>query len=337
MTRRGFISAGTWCVDLNKSIAMWPSEDTSNEVLAIDRQGGGAGCNMALDLKRLDPAMPVQAMGVIGADDNGRFLLERCAQFGIDAGSLVSLPGEATMAVDAFNVSQTGRRTHFFFQGAGAKMSPEHFDFSATTARIFHCGLPGAHAKMDALKSGGNGWAELLKAAKAAGLQTNLELMTIARDILAAAAAPCLPYLDTLIVNDYEIGAIAGIETRTGGQTDAAAIKRAVAGLFERGPMSLIAAHFPEGVILGDRQGRILSIGSLAVPEREIAGVNGAGDAFAAGMLYGLHERHDLEACARLGHACSAASMRAVSTSAGVVSVGECLALAQGWGWRRDP
>ena len=72
--RRGVLSAGTWCVDFNKSIARWPEEDTSNEVLAIDRQSGGAGSNMALDLKRLDPDLPVEAMGVVGDDDLGRFL-----------------------------------------------------------------------------------------------------------------------------------------------------------------------------------------------------------------------------------------------------------------------
>jgi sugar/nucleoside kinase (ribokinase family) len=73
--RRGVLSAGTFCVDFNKSIARWPQEDTSNEVMAIDRQGGGSGYNMALDLKRLDPFFPVQAMGVVGDDDLGRFLL----------------------------------------------------------------------------------------------------------------------------------------------------------------------------------------------------------------------------------------------------------------------
>ena len=73
--RRGVATAGTWCVDFNKSIADWPREDTTNEVLAVDRQGGGSGCNMAIDLKRLDPALPVETMGVVGDDDDGRFLL----------------------------------------------------------------------------------------------------------------------------------------------------------------------------------------------------------------------------------------------------------------------
>ena len=81
--RRGVLSAGTWCVDFNKSIARWPDEDTSNEVFAIDRQGGGSGFNMALDLKRLDPEFPVEAMGVVGDDDLGRFLFGECDAHGV--------------------------------------------------------------------------------------------------------------------------------------------------------------------------------------------------------------------------------------------------------------
>ena len=37
--------------------------------------------------------------------------------------------------------------------------------------------------------------------------------------------------------------------------------------------------------------GRALALGSVAVPQSAIVGANGAGDAFAAGMLYGLHEQ----------------------------------------------
>ena len=86
--RRGVLSAGTWCVDFNKSIARWPDEDTSNEVLAIDRQNGGSGSNMAFDLKRLDPDFPVEAMGVVGDDDLGRFLFDECDARGINRAAL---------------------------------------------------------------------------------------------------------------------------------------------------------------------------------------------------------------------------------------------------------
>ena len=114
-------------------------------MLAVDRQGGGSGCNMALDLKRLDPALPVETMGVVGDDDEARFLFAQCDAAGVERSGLIKLSGGATMTVDAFNVKSSGRRTHFYHQGVAATMSPDHFDFSRTRAKILHLGLPGAH------------------------------------------------------------------------------------------------------------------------------------------------------------------------------------------------
>jgi sugar/nucleoside kinase (ribokinase family) len=336
--RRGVATAGTWCVDANKTIAAWPAEDSTNEILAVDRQGGGSGCNMAIDLKRLDPAFPVETMGLVGDDDGGRFLLAQCDAFGVERQGLVSLPGGATMSVDAFNVGATGRRTHFFHQGVAALMSPEDFDFSRSRARFLHLGLPGAHVRMDApWRDDANGWVATLRAARRCGLRANLELMSIARERIAALARPCLPHLDMLIVNDFEIGAVAGIETRDARGANPKAIARAVEAALSQGAMRLVVAHFPEGAIAATREGGRFALGSLAMPKEAVAGANGAGDAFAAGMLYGVHEGWRIEDSLRLAHACAAASMRAVSTTAGVAPVAECLALAEKWGLRPAP
>ena len=51
-------------------------------------------------------------------------------------------------------------------------------------------------------------------------------------------------------------------------------------------------------------------------------------------MIYGLHEAWPIADCLRLAHSAAAASMRAVSTTEGVVPVAECLALAEKWGLR---
>ncbi len=337
--RRGVLSAGTFCVDFNKSIARWPEEDTANEVLQIDRQGGGSGFNMALDLKRLDPDFPVEAMGVVGDDDLGRFLLAECDAHGVDRGRLQALPGGATMSVDAFNVRDSGRRTHFYHQGVAAALTPDSFDFSATKARILHLGLPGAHAAMDRRwREDANGWVAVLRKAKSAGLMTNLELMTTSAARLAELGRPCLPWLDALIVNDFEIGALAGRETRrANGSTDLVAVSRAIDETLALGAMRWVVAHFPEGAVAAGRDGSRLALGSVAIPISAIAGANGAGDAFAAGMIFGLHEEWPIADCLRLAHASAAASMRAVSTTEGVAPVAECLALAEQWGVRPLP
>ena len=334
--RRGVLSAGTFCVDFNKSIARWPKEDTSNEVIEIDRQSGGSGFNMALDLKRLDPDFPVEAMGVVGDDDLGRFLARECGSHGVERGELQALPGGATMSVDAFYVRGSGRRTHFYHQGVAAAMTPDHFDLSSSSARILHLGLPGAHAAMDRPWRGeANAWVAVLRKAKSLGLMTNLELMTIPAARLAELGRPCLPHLDTLIVNDFEIGALAGLETRhADGTADVGAVRRAIDEALTLGPMRWIVAHFPEGAVAGGRDGTRLALGSVAMPGSAIVGANGAGDAFAAGMIYGLHEDWPIAACLRLACASAAASMCAVSTTEGVAPIADCLALAEKYGLR---
>jgi sugar/nucleoside kinase (ribokinase family) len=338
MARRGFVTAGTWCVDHNKVIRNWPAEDTSNEVLSIDRQGGGSACNMALDLRRLDDRLHVETIGIIGDDEAGRFLSAQCDAHGVDRTQLGVMAGAATLSVDAFCVESSGRRTHFFHPGVAKLLCPDHFDFSTTTARILHPGLPGAHQTMDSpWGDEANGWVATLKAARARGLKANLELMTIAPDRLAALARPLLPHLDMLVVNDFEIGAVCGVETRGVDGTDWTAVRRAVTATMSLGTMDVTAVHFPEGALALARDGTLVAQGSLALPAQEIAGANGAGDAFAAGFLYGVHEGWDLGRALALGHSAAGASMRAVSTTTGVVAWRECLWLADRWGFRQAP
>ena len=111
----------------------------------------------------------------------------------------------------------------------------------------------------------------------------------------------------------------------------------AIGEVLALGAMRWVVAHFPEGAVAGGRDGTRLALGSVALPASAIAGANGAGDAFAAGMLYALHEDWPIAEALRLAHACAAASMTAVSTTEGVRTVAECLALAEKWGLRPLP
>jgi sugar/nucleoside kinase (ribokinase family) len=336
--RRGVLTAGTWCVDLNKSIPLWPAEDTMTTVTHVDRQGGGSGCNMAIDLKRLDPALPVETMGLIGDDGDGRFLLAECDRYGVERSRLAVSGADLTPCTDCFNSLQSGRRTHFYAPGVAALMSPDHFDFSGVQARLLHLGLPGAHATMDSpWGQDSTGWATVLRKARAAGLKNNLEMVTTGREEVARFGRSCLPHLDMLIVNDYEIGCVADVETREGGQAAPAQIAEALRAALDTGSLEFAVAHFPEGAIAAMRGGGLVAVGSVAMPADAIAGVNGAGDAFAAGVIYGWHEGWPLERSLALGHACAAASMRQVSTTQGVVPVAECLALAESFGFRPKP
>jgi sugar/nucleoside kinase (ribokinase family) len=82
--RRGILTGGTWCVDRNILLDNWPAENGRADILRADMSGGGPGCNMAIDMRKLDPSMPVATIAVVSDDAEGRFLLAQADAHGID-------------------------------------------------------------------------------------------------------------------------------------------------------------------------------------------------------------------------------------------------------------
>ncbi len=331
----GIVTGGTWCVDLNKIVAHWPPEDTAAEIVEIDVHGGGSGCNFALDIKALDPTVPVETIGLVGDDEHGRVLLGLCDGSGVVRDQMHISDALPTQFTDAYCVKSTGRRTHLYYPGISTLLCPDHFDLAATTGRLFHLGLPGAHKPMDSpWQDHPNGWAAVLQDAKRLGRTTSLELFFVAPERMRALVHPCLPLLDILVINDYEIAALADMPAVAGGDVDPAQVLAAARKVLGLGAMQVVAAHYPGGAIAVTRDGTVAAKGSTCIPEREIVGANGAGDAYCAGFVYGYLSGWDLDRCLALGHASAAMSLTHVSTTKGVRDWQACMAQADAWGWR---
>ncbi len=173
MARRGIVTAGTWCADHNKVVTHWPGEDEVVEILGEEVRGGGSAANLAIDIRRLDPSVPVVTIGLVGDDEDGRILTTEAEAAGIDTSRLIRQAGARTNSVDAFTSRRSGRRTHFYLPGVARELSPEHVDLAGIEARFLHLGLPGLHEKMDVpCGEDANGWVTVLRRARAAGLST---------------------------------------------------------------------------------------------------------------------------------------------------------------------
>lgn len=334
--RRGFITGGTWCVDNNRMVTHWPGEDGHAQFIEEERHGGGSGCNFALNIKRLDSTIPVETITIVGDDELGRFLRSLARDAGVGHEQMHVTANASTQWTDAFVSKASGRRTHIFNSGASLSLTPDHFDFSSTNARYLHLGLPGMHKHLDGPWQGdANGWVTVLKRARAAGLKTNMELASIDAEELAKLVRPCLAHLDLIVVNDGEIGALSGIDTLPGGVTDISACQQAARHVLENGAMDMVVVHCPVIAIAVTRDGKVFTKPSTQIPRELVAGANGAGDAFAAGMLYGVHEGWSVDDALTLAHASAAASLRSLSTTGAVEPWQECLELANEWGWRK--
>jgi sugar/nucleoside kinase (ribokinase family) len=93
----------------------------------------------------------------------------------------------------------------------------------------------------------------------------------------------------------------------------------------------------PEGAYLRTRGGERFSCGSLKLPDGFIVGTVGAGDAFCAGMLYGLHEGWAHPDCMRLGSACAAACLSEANASDGLRPLAAVRKLAKRFAERPAP
>lgn len=333
---QGFVTGGTWCTDYNMMIPTWPREESSTRILSVDRQGGGSGCNFAVDMRSLDPSIPVATIGLRGDDDDGDFLYEVAVSHGIDATRLQVVPNISTHRTMAFTAADTSRRTHIFNASSADLLTPDHFDFANLSGRMLHLGLPGTHARLDApWGDDHSGWLTVLRRARSAGLATNMEVMTIPKDDLRRILSPCLPHLDYLVVNDFEIGALSGRDTLDeAGTTQLGEVELAAREIATRGTMSVVVVHFPKGAVAVTCDGLIVRHASVDFPADQVVGTNGAGDAFAAGFFCALASDQSLHGALALGHAAAAASLCALGTTDGVLPMYECLALAEQYGWR---
>ena len=328
--RHGIISAGTWALDRIKLVDTWPREEHLAKIIATDMQGGGSGHNLAVDIRKLDSTLPVEAIGLLGMDNDGDFLIASAKNAGVNVAQLHQTDKDKTSFTDVMSDSSTGKRTFFHYTGTSDLLSPAHFDFDACQGKILHLGLLGVHKTMDSRwQDYKNGWVAVLASAKSKGIVTNLELVSISELEIQTLALPCLPYLDSLIVNEYELSALSGIElTDNNGEISSEHCIQAAKSLFDKGSLTLVVVHYPQSAIVVTKQGLIIVKPGFTVHPSWIKSTVGAGDAFAAGMLYGIHENWSYDRSLELGHACAAASLRSATTVGSVDSIAECLTFA---------
>ncbi|HEY0812898.1 MAG TPA: carbohydrate kinase family protein [Pseudonocardia sp.] len=341
LARAGVVCAGSVVVDVGKVIEAYPPLDHITTIEAVTQSTGGPGLNLAVNLRQLGARFPLTMLGAVGADQHGAFVLAECARLHIDTTGVATLPGVATSFTDAMVERVGGRRTFFHHVGANGLFDGDAAAVETSTARILHVGAPGLHPLMDApTAEGDNGWSRLLRRARAAGLRTNLELVSLAPERLREVALRLLPDLDTIVVNELEAGALTGIDAPVpdaDGPVDWSAIAAMAAGLVERGVARLAVVHFPAGSVAAAPDGSVWWQGSVRLPPDRVRSTTGAGDAFASGVLLGLHEDRPVQECLRLGAAVAAACVQGLNTSDSIGPAEACLADAERVGYRAAP
>ena len=285
-SRTGLLAAGNFIIDHVKIVDAYPAPEMLCNILSKTSSNGGGPYNVLKDLAKLGAQFPLYAQGLIGKDADGDWILEDCVKHGIDASRLVVLANTDTSYTDAMTVASTGQRTFFHHRGANAILGPEHFDFSKVTAKWFYLGYILLLDTMDAMDDAGvTGAARVLEQAKAAGLITVVDFVSVPDPQVQAIAASALPHIDVLFVNEIEAGMVLGRDLRGDNPVDWLAMEKACRDLLAQGVKQQVILHCQQGAIAVSAQGEVVQQHSVKVPKEDIVGSTGAGDAFAAGVL----------------------------------------------------
>lgn len=309
--RKGIALAGNILTDLVKTIDEYPRPGMLSSIRGVSRSVGGCVPNVGIDLAKIDRSLPLSAIGRVGDDEYGRYVLTQLARHGIDTGRVRISPTAPTSFSDVMSL-RTGERTFFHARGANAEFSPEDVDLSTLSCRLLHIGYLLLLDRFDAPDPDrGTVMAGFLHDVQARGIKTSVDMVSDSTADYGKTVLPALRYCSYAIVNEVECCAAFGLSpTKADGTPNEDVIRHAMEGMAAAGVTDKVIVHAkPIGYCLDVKSGRFTSVPSLAFPQGLIRGSVGAGDAFCAGCLYGLYNGFDDERLLRFAAAAAAASL----------------------------
>jgi sugar/nucleoside kinase (ribokinase family) len=336
LARSGLLAGGNWIVDQVKMINVYPQPEQLANIGSQAQGTGGAPYNVLIDLAKLGVSFPLFAAGLVGKDAFGQTILDDCRKHKIDTRFLRASAGAPTSYTDVMTEINGGRRTFFHHRGANALWDGADLDFSKVRARIFHLGYLLLLDALDASdKRLGTKAGALLAGAQEAGLKTSVDVVSEDSDRFGKIVAPALKHVDYCILNEIEAGKTSGfVVRRPDGKLDTVALRHAAGALLQMGVRELVVIHFPEGGFVRTRKGEDHWQSSLGLPPKSIAGTAGAGDAFCAGVLLGLHEGWDLQRCLKTAVCVATASLADATCTGGIKPLKATLDLARKYRFR---
>lgn len=335
--REGLLAGGNFIIDNVKLIDTWPGQESLANIRTESVSNGGGPYNVLKDLALLKAGFPLQAIGLIGDDERGRFILADCERHGIDTSGILTIADVPTAYTDVMTVGDDGKRTFFHHRGANILLSERHFDLEGSTAKILYIAYLMLLDNLDRLDNNGvSGASRIFRWAKQLGFCTATDLVSVNRPDFKQVITSSLPFIDYLFVNEFEAEKLTGIIALPNGQPNKEACQRVCQSLLAMGVRQCVVLHFPQGAVSTSAYGETCWQGSIRLPPDLLVGAVGAGDAFAAGVLLGVHENWPMQHSLELGVCSSAASLMKATCSDGVLPVADCLAISRKFGYRTE-
>ena len=289
---------GLYCIDvLGRPVTAIPEGGNATFIDQIRLTVAGTAGGTIVDCAKL--GLDALAVGAVGDDEKGRFVLDTLEGFGISTGRMQRHKGVHT-AASILNVRPNGERPCLHVRGASDVLLLTEADYpEVLDARFVHMGGNGLLGRMD-----GTPTASLLEAAKRLGRTTTFDLIFATAELMEK-LRPAMPFVDYFVPSIEEATALCG-------RTDPLDAARFFLDL---GVGTCVLTMGGDGCVVINAD----TVIRLPAHDIDVVDTTGCGDAFTAGFIAGLHRGWDLERAARLGGTCGALVAGGLGSDAGII------------------
>jgi sugar/nucleoside kinase (ribokinase family) len=241
------------------------------------------------------------AVGGVGQDMMGDWVLDRIASFGVDISGMQQL-AESRTSSSIVCTRPDGSRPALHMKGAtGDFYVNDALLDQAIDARVVHLGGIGLMYKMDGKRN-----AELMRKAKQRGAITTIDVFAGSESDMPAVEA-VLRYTDYFMPSIDEVHALTGLSD----------LNDSAQFFLDRGVQCCVFTLGAEGAYYHHMDGTKFKVPAYDI---DVKCTCGCGDAFDAGFAVALCHEFDPETAVRFGQATSALNATGLGSQAGVQS-----------------
>jgi sugar/nucleoside kinase (ribokinase family) len=304
------VSLGIHIVDiLGRPVTRIPHGQHVDILEEIRITVAGTAAGTSIDLAKL--GAHVVAMGALGKDELGNFIVNTMNSYGVDTQYLKRKDGVQTSAT-MLPIRPNGERPALHVPGANGALTFDDIDLAAVAAAdILHVGGTSLMPRFD-----GEPTVRVLKYAKEQGVTTTFDLVAIDRPDLLALIEPCLPYIDYFMPGLDEARMMCKLHDR----------QDVIQFFLDRGCGHTVFKMGSQGSSIAGKGIGEIRIPALAAP---VVDSTGCGDAYCAGFIVGLTLGWDLEQAGRLGTAAAGLVITGLGSDAGIVNLEETIRFMQ--------
>lgn len=271
----------------------------------------GTAAATSVDLAKL--GANVIAMGAIGSDELGNFVVSTMDSYGIDIANLVRKGGVPTSAT-MLPIRPNGERPALHVFGANGELTLDDINFDViANADYLHLGGTSVMAKFDGPPS-----VNVLKFAKEKGVITTFDLVAVERPDLMELIDPLLPYIDYFMPGLEEAEMMTGLTER----------QDVINYFLDRGVGTTVFTMGAEGSTIANKELQANGTPELRIPafETTVVDSTGCGDSYCAGFIVAHANGWSLEDVGKLGSACGAQVITRLGSDAGIVDLDSTIA-----------